>query len=129
MRLVVALLVVGLSGCDRIPGTAAYEMRNRVEYAVRRNLKDPSSAQFSDVEYFPGRDIACGKVNAKNEFGGYVGAFEFAYHEGSAHSLNWGNDPNRFLWVRHECLREHVQKLRNDNPGTHFDDVGPFKPV
>lgn len=43
------------------------------EMAVRERLKDPESARFS--EHRLGRNNAsCGVVNAKNAFGGYVGA-------------------------------------------------------
>ena len=43
-------------------------------------LKDPESAEYSDVEAFQlsGDNFAfCGKVNAKNGFGGYTGSERF----------------------------------------------------
>ena len=48
--------------------------------AVRASLKDPDSAQFKDVyanytEEF--QVVACGRVNSKNEFGGYTGSRRF----------------------------------------------------
>jgi len=50
------------------------------ERAVRRELKDPDSAQFKEVranytEEFGA--VACGRVNARNEFGGYTGFRRF----------------------------------------------------
>lgn len=50
------------------------------ERAVRRELKDPGAAQFKDVRanYTEEFDVvACGQVNAKNEFGGYTGFRRF----------------------------------------------------
>jgi hypothetical protein len=122
LKVWVAGLLVSLAGCSN-----AFE--RRVEDVVRGQLKDPDSAKFSEVEYFESRQIACGKVNAKNSFGGYVGAIPFAYFDGKAFSLEWGNDPNRYLWVQHQCLVEHISVLRKNNPGVMFEDPSPFKPV
>ena len=50
----------------------------RAKKFVSRNLKDPDSAIFGVV--FPSGDsseIACGKVNAKNSYGGYTGEKRF----------------------------------------------------
>ena len=50
------------------------------ERAVRGQLKDPDAAQFRDVRanYTEEFDVvACGRVNAKNEFGGYTGFRRF----------------------------------------------------
>lgn len=49
------------------------------EHAVKRRLKDPGSASFSGmfVSWFSGGPIVCGRVNARNGFGGYAGATRF----------------------------------------------------
>ena len=50
------------------------------EHAVRRELKDPDAAQFKDVRANYTDEfgvVACGRVNAKNEFGGYTGFRRF----------------------------------------------------
>jgi len=50
------------------------------ERAVRGELKDPDSAQFRDVRANYTEDFgvtACGRVNARNEFGGYTGFRRF----------------------------------------------------
>ncbi|HGM7348091.1 TPA: hypothetical protein ACKP7M_002499 [Stenotrophomonas maltophilia] len=50
------------------------------ERAVRGELKDPDSAQFRDVRANYTEEFgvaACGRVNAKNEFGGYAGFRRF----------------------------------------------------
>jgi hypothetical protein len=46
---------------------------------VRSKLKDPNSAQFSGVfiSKAAGAPIICGKINAKNSFGGYTGYQRF----------------------------------------------------
>lgn len=41
------------------------------------HLKDPASAQFQDLRLNTPKTALCGKLNAKNGFGGYVGFREF----------------------------------------------------
>lgn len=45
------------------------------EAPVKRELRDPQSAQFSDVTV--NVESACGFVNSKNGFGGYAGRQPF----------------------------------------------------
>jgi len=55
------------------------------ERAVRRELKDPDSAQFKDVRANYTEEfgvVACGRVNAKNELGGYTGFRRFVFGDG-----------------------------------------------
>lgn len=49
--------------------------------AVEDQLRDPSSAQFSGVivSRVSGLPVVCGLVNARNGFGGYVGARPFIF--------------------------------------------------
>jgi hypothetical protein len=47
--------------------------RRGAEEEVRRNLKDPESAQFGNFYYSPTTKKACLVVNAKNSMGGYNG--------------------------------------------------------
>jgi len=50
------------------------------ERAVRAELKDPDAAQFRDVRANYSEEfgvVACGRVNAKNELGGYTGFRRF----------------------------------------------------
>lgn len=68
----VAALALSVAGCT---GESS-ELR-----AVRAALKDPDSAQFQDVRTVAGPDgvkRTCGRVNAKNAFGGYTGPKPFA---------------------------------------------------
>jgi len=53
--------------------------------AVTGELKDPDSAQFKDLranytEKFG--VVACGRVNARNDFGGYTGFRRFVFGDG-----------------------------------------------
>lgn len=54
--------------------------------AVAAKLKDPESARFTETvrKTTPNlrgepTDVVCGKINAKNSYGGYTGAKPFAY--------------------------------------------------
>lgn len=44
---------------------------------IKKDLVDPDSAQFTEL--YTNDHCVTGKVNAKNSFGGYVGAVEFYY--------------------------------------------------
>lgn len=50
-----------------------------VQEIVGKRLKDPASAQYSDIRIHPSPTwaVACGKVNAKNSFGAYEGPVGF----------------------------------------------------
>lgn len=65
-------LAAALPGCSRSPEE---QVEAAVKDAILEQLKDPASAQFSDLRVVPGG--LCGEVNAKNGFGGYVGRKPF----------------------------------------------------
>jgi len=49
---------------------------------IRSQLKDPYSAQFESIYISKGngkQPIVCGKVNAKNSYGGYIGGKRFYF--------------------------------------------------
>lgn len=74
--LALLIFATGLASCERIPGTAESAGVN----TIRQELSDPSSAQFRTVHLGASevRPVAvCGEVNAKNQFGGYVGYRRF----------------------------------------------------
>lgn len=59
-----------------IPVEVTEKMRADIESAIRSRLKDPESARFGVVyasQDKTGAIFACGVVNARNSFGGYVG--------------------------------------------------------
>jgi hypothetical protein len=57
---------------------------SQAEMKVKAMLKDPDSAEFSDMHLWGDEKIGivCGRVNAKNSFGGYIGYQRFYWHVG-----------------------------------------------
>ena len=55
------------------------ELRIAIENGVRRDLKDPDSAKFSEINVYKGESglFSCGSVNARNSYGGYTGYTPF----------------------------------------------------
>jgi hypothetical protein len=66
--------LVGLAGCDAIPGTDAHK-EAQAKRIVSSSLIDPNSAQFRNL-VVNGEDV-CGEVNAKNKMGAFVGFTRF----------------------------------------------------
>lgn len=66
---------------DADMGTPSYTYRAAAEALVREHLRDPGSAQFSDVVVHPGgaayATTVCGRVNGRNGFGGMGGSQRF----------------------------------------------------
>lgn len=74
-RLVLGALVLWLAGCDSTIKDA--------EGLAASQLRDPSSAQFRNVEKVvqpDGRTGVCGEINGKNAYGGYAGFTRFVVH-------------------------------------------------
>lgn len=79
MRTIMSIVAVAIM----LPAAAGAQMSDqefawteRGKDAVRAILKDGDSARFKDVFFARGPDdipMTCGKVNAKNSFGGYRG--------------------------------------------------------
>lgn len=59
----------GIAGCSRLDQNWA------AKKLVERQLKDPNSAQFTEVVNGP--EATCGYVNSKNDFGAYSGRLAF----------------------------------------------------
>ena len=59
------------------PASAEAPQIQAARAAVKATLRDPGSAQFSEVAAKPG--AVCGWVNARNGFGGYGGRLLFVY--------------------------------------------------
>lgn len=79
-RTFAALIAMSLAGCDQLPGPSADAID-----AVKKELADPYSAKFEDVEPCPKNpDIYRGKVNAKNRFGAFTGLTDFYVIHGNA---------------------------------------------
>lgn len=74
----VVMLALSVVGCS----DSAVE---RAKSSLAGEMFDPSSVQFRDLEAFnQGSSVfVCGKVNAKNRMGGYVGFRGFVYDDRS----------------------------------------------
>ena len=56
------------------------EYKASAKALVRQRLRDPASAEFTDVRVIPGRPggtVVCGRVNARTGFGGMAGPHRF----------------------------------------------------
>lgn len=74
----------------------------KAKVAISKGLKDPSSAQFrnvflsrTDEAVWQKELIACGEINGKNSFGGYVGFRRFVIDE--SEMLQQIEEPNGSL--------------------------------
>ncbi|MGV8691710.1 hypothetical protein ACV35Z_37390 [Pseudomonas aeruginosa] len=100
----IVLCIAALSGCATPPPPAPKvqapkpktisfdlndQQREHAMASVREVLKDPDSAKFSgligvrSISAPPDKYSICGKVNAKNSYGGYTGFTRFAVLDSS----------------------------------------------
>lgn len=101
----IALVLLG--GCS-----SEADSVERVKEAVRAQLKDPYSAQFTDIKTLdtPTGITVCGEVNAKNSFGAYSGSVKFwgvAAEQGPASGFIIG-EGDRTLCDMHDEAEENV---------------------
>ena len=104
----VALIVMGAwSMLAEEDKTSAIRVQARM--AIQERLKDPGSAEFRNI--VSSETVACGEVNAKNAFGGYVGFTRFLHTAGGITMLDESQDKASFdvLW---RTLCEPVTKTQ-----------------
>jgi hypothetical protein len=88
MKKFIIIIILGISVSDNSYAKTPYNKAlDQKEIAwmdlgveqIRQKLKDPDSAEFSDVFFSKsgGVPAACGYVNAKNALGGYIGKQRF----------------------------------------------------
>ena len=107
-RLALSLPFVVLSSCgDPFAST--------VETAVAHELKDPESAQFRDVDYYPDAKLACGDVNAKNSYGAKAGYSGFIYDSGIV-EFEGGHGYLTGLEKCTEQIRKHTAEIMKSLP-------------
>jgi hypothetical protein len=81
---IAALMLSGMASAEEAAPKKAIvpltqEQMEAAKKVVADTLKDPESARFSDLYAIagenakPGEYAVCGRVNAKNSYGGYVG--------------------------------------------------------
>jgi hypothetical protein len=98
-----SLVAIGtLSGCFNFEPTPEERFVERVEDNIRRGMKDPDSVQFKTGFVDLKREIACGEVNAKNAYGGYVGFEPYSYYQGQYHLQS--EDTKAYLLGSGYCL-------------------------
>ena len=110
-------ITLAVAGCSPDPKQA---LITKAEQSVRQSLKDPDSAEFSDVQVkgVVSDDLAvavvCGQVNAKNSFGGYVGYRRFYFLNSSGTSDIASGDATKdakfgfdVMWSRCESSEEN----------------------
>lgn len=80
MRAVLAAVVVmGLAGCGPAGPPSDAQLEVAAQDLVKSVLRDPDSAQFSDlrVSRLNADPVVCGTVNSRNGFGGMAGPERF----------------------------------------------------
>lgn len=83
-----------------------------VKTLVKSSLKDPDSAKFDDIKYFPETKAGCGYVNAKNSMGGYVGLTRFIASDSGDVSFEPPDDsPLTSAATRLEALQKKLDFL------------------
>jgi hypothetical protein len=92
--------------------TAGDAVTVRAKATVTAKLKDPTSAQFTDMKRamrpsVKGNplDTICGLVNAKNSYGSYQGPVRFVYFvdDGEANIASGSSDPTDAMIVANFC--------------------------
>lgn len=110
MRMTAAVLALAamLAGCN--------STEKEILTKVRQELKDPSSAEFSQLDLKKTTDgsisVLCGMVNAKNSFGGYAGAKPFTAAQSIREKdavIYFGDEANcaRALQIAEQVERGH----------------------
>ena len=93
--LFITLFLVGCTHQPRSQWTSGIktevepEVIEKAKKTLANSLKDPASALFPiepyALQYPNGTVVVCGKINAKNSYGGYTGAKIFYVNPSSSH--------------------------------------------
>lgn len=77
--LILIIASAALTGVNAQAKTRVLTLKERaiVQQAVKADMLDPDSAKIEILPYVEGSKWACGRVNGKNRFGGYVGYLPF----------------------------------------------------
>ena len=94
------------SAADEVEADADKENSLLIEKMKRylvKDFKDPESAQFSGLVLVrssedPPHHVLCGKVNAKNSYGGYVGQRQFVVMMFSENNFFVDMTPSHTIW-------------------------------
>ena len=103
-------IALALTGCqtDARPLPISDLEITRAKLAVANTLRDPESARFVGrifkLQTKNGTEIVCGKVNAKNGFGGYGGPMGFGYIVNTDTAYIFGQDDTNMSLLNPESL-------------------------
>lgn len=83
----IAFAFLAIVGCKSQEEKDVGSRAQQIIDSVTSELSDPTSAEFDNITMGydpsnPSNSVLCGKVNAKNKFGGYVGFQNFSYING-----------------------------------------------
>ena len=103
-----------------------HEVKQKLIAALKYRLKDPDSVQFDNINYHEGIpndqgksvQYFCGRFNAKNRFGAYVGYRPFALRQyEETFSVFYNDYDNEIYIVKPEelTLKKAIETCHNKN--------------
>ena len=104
MRAVIVLTALALFSCDKSPKPEDAVIADAKD-GVRAALKDPGSAEFSELYRCGDSRVVTGEVNAKNSFGGYNGNTHFVYADGHVY-MEGESDTESYVRANARCSEE-----------------------
>lgn len=119
-KLIATCLFLLSAGCDSLD-----PLVRDAQEAVRRQLRDPGSAEFRDVRRCDKPNAVQGEVNARNGFGGYVGFTPFLYVNGEVAFLSRDDglgpytsfDADRWERLNRRCWSDDILRNMAVEPG------------
>lgn len=128
---IVPLLTV--AACSSAKPSPDDMFAEQVKTYVRGSLKDPDSAKFQDLKAYAKEQVACGKVNAKNSYGGYTGFEDFSYYQGQSHLQS--DDVTKYVVGAGRCTiasaKRSISEIQNADysPAEKQKLIEPFEKV
>lgn len=99
-----SVIGVGLVGAALFYALGPYPpfwVQSNIRASMQKWTPDPDSLQLSGLRYSEvDRGMVCGKMNAKNRMGAYVGYKSFAYSSERAFTFLEGIDPSADTMIR-----------------------------
>lgn len=105
---IVATAALALGACEKseedYQETADYHQEDGAKALIKAKLRDPDSAQFSNIRISDKgtATVVCGNVNSNNGFGGKAGAQRFISNGGSLAFLEEELEPAEWneVWAK-----------------------------
>lgn len=102
-------------------GNRLAEFIERARTEAARDLRDPSSAQFRDLQIskIDDRGVLCGEINAKNAYGAYAGFTGFYAVEKSDGTINASVADDGWTTERGlRCFKEWEERRDPNDPSS-----------